>query len=60
MNAFYDSAMVEKAATILRFYYNYMLLESADTGKRKADRKTPAMKMGVAKGMVNVRDLLSF
>ena len=60
VNAFYDPLMIEKVATIFRFYYNYMLLESADGGKRKADRQTPAMKIGTARGLVYVRDVLSF
>ena len=60
VNAFYDPSMIEKVATILRFYYNYMLPESAESGKPKAERQTPAMKIGVAKGKVYVRDVLSF
>ncbi len=60
VNAFYNPEMIEKAATILRFYYNYMLPEAADSGKPKAERRTPAMKIGVAKGLVYARDLLAF
>ncbi|WP_276717026.1 hypothetical protein [Pseudooceanicola nitratireducens] len=60
VNAFYDPEMVDKAATILRFYYNFMLPESADGGKPKSQRQTPAMKIGLAKGRVYVRDVLSF
>ena len=60
VNAFYDPRMIEKVATIFRFYYNYMLLESAEGGKPKAERQTPAMKIGTAKGLVYIRDVLSF
>lgn len=60
VNAFYDPRMIEKVATIFRFYYNFMLLESAESGKPKAERQTPAMKLGIAKGLVYVRDVLSF
>ena len=60
VNAFYDPSMIDKVATILRFYYNYMLPESAESGKPKAERQTPAMKIGVAKGKVYMRDVLSF
>ncbi|NVO24992.1 hypothetical protein [Donghicola mangrovi] len=50
--AYYRPDLVPKVAMILRFYYNYML----------ADRRgqTPAMKLGLAKGKVYVRDLLAF
>ena len=50
--SFYNPEMVPKLATILRFYHNYML----PRGKEKA---TPAMKLGVAKGVVYERDLFS-
>ncbi|WP_404382694.1 hypothetical protein [Caenispirillum salinarum] len=48
----YDPAMVEKIATIVRFYYNYM-----ETGN---DGKTPAMRLGLAKGRIYHRDLVRF
>ena len=35
-------------------------LETEDSGKKKADRQTPAMKIGTAKGLVYIRDVLSF
>ena len=60
VNAFYDPILIEKVATIFRFYCNYMLPEAAESGKPKAERQTPAMKIGVAKGKVYVRDVLSF
>ncbi|WP_417277509.1 hypothetical protein [Celeribacter sp.] len=49
--AFYDPNMVVKIINILRFYYNYMV-----TG---ADGKSPAMRLGLAKGLVYERDLFS-
>jgi hypothetical protein len=60
VNAFYDPAMIDKVATILRFYYNCMLPESAESCTPKAERQTPAMKIDVAKGKVYMRDVLSF
>ena len=60
VNAFYDPSMIDKVATILRFYYIYMLPGSAETGKPKAERRTPTMKTGVARGKIYVRDVLSF
>jgi hypothetical protein len=60
INAFYDPEMIGKASTILRFYYNFMLLESEDSGLPRNERRTPAMKLGIAKGRVYTRDLLRF
>jgi hypothetical protein len=51
--SFYNPEMVPKLATILRFYHNYML-------PRGKEKMTPAMKLGVAKGVVYERDLFSF
>ncbi len=51
--SFYNPEMVPKLATILRFYHNYML----PRGKEKA---TPAMKLGLARGIVYERDLFGF
>ena len=59
VNAFYDPLMIEKVATILRIYYNDMLLGAAESGKPKAERQAPAMKIDGAKGKVYVRDVLS-
>lgn len=47
--SFYNPEMVPKLATILRFYHNYMLPGD--------DKKTPAMRLGLAKGLVYERDL---
>jgi hypothetical protein len=52
--------MINKAATILGFYHNFMLVESEDKGIPKAERRTPAMKIGLTKGKVYMRDLLRF
>lgn len=59
-NAFYDPVMINRLSTILRFYHNFMLLESEDTGIPKGERQTPAMKIGIARGRVYMRDLLRF
>lgn len=59
-NAFYRPEMINKAATILGFYHNFMLVESEDKGIPKAERRTPAMKIGLTKGKVYMRDLLRF
>lgn len=48
----YDPAMVQKLATLNRFYLNYV-----EIGK---DGKTPAMRLGLAKGRIYHRDLLRF
>ena len=49
---FYDPAMVPKLVTILRFYHNWML-----AGR---DGMTPAMRIGLAKGLIYPRDLFAF
>lgn len=49
---FYDPDMVPKMVTILRFYHNWML--------RGRDGATPAMRIGLAKGLIYPRDLFSF
>ncbi|SFE07052.1 hypothetical protein [Roseivivax sediminis] len=45
--------MVPRVANILRFYHNYMLPASDRSGA------TPAMKIGLARGLVYRRDLLA-
>jgi len=52
--SYYNPEMVPKMAAILRFYYNYMLVP------KEGDNQTPAMRLGLAKGKVYVRDLLSY
>ena len=47
--AFYRPEMVLKLANILRFYHNYMLPDKQG--------RTPAMKIGLARGRVYPRDL---
>ena len=49
---FYDPDMVPKLVTILRFYHNWML-----SGQ---DGATPAMRVGLAKGLIYPRDLFAF
>lgn len=49
---FYDPDMVPKLVTILRFYHNWML--------RCQDGASPAMRIGLAKGLIYPRDLFSF
>lgn len=48
---FYDPEMVPKMIGILRFYHNWML--------RGRDGQTPAMRVGLAKGLIYPRDLFS-
>lgn len=50
--AFYDPEMVVKMLNILRFYQNYML--------KGPDNQTPAMRIGLAKGVVRADDLFSY
>ncbi len=38
VSAFYDLLMIEKVATIFRFYYNYILPESAESRKPSVRR----------------------
>jgi len=48
---YYDPEMVPKMLTILRFYHNWML-----PGR---DGATPAMRIGLAKGLIYPRDLFA-
>ncbi|TDL86069.1 hypothetical protein [Meridianimarinicoccus aquatilis] len=52
--SFYNPEMVPKMVAILRFYYNYMLVPV------DGDGQNPAMRLGLAKGKIYVRDLLSY
>ncbi|MBT2131007.1 hypothetical protein [Aliiroseovarius lamellibrachiae] len=52
--SYYNPEMVPKMVAILRFYYNYMLVP------RDGDGKTPAMRLGLTKGKIYVRDVLSY
>lgn len=52
--SYYNPEMVPKMAAILRFYYNYMLAFPEN------DHQTPAMRLGLAKGKVYARDLISY
>jgi hypothetical protein len=47
--AYYDPTQIEKLGQIFRFYYNFML--------RGEDKKTPAMRLGLARGQVYMRDV---
>lgn len=47
--AYYDPTQIEKLGQIFRFYYNFML--------RGEDQKTPAMRLGLARGQVYMRDV---
>jgi hypothetical protein len=38
---------------MMRVYYNYSL-------KSKIDKKTPAMRLGLARGPISVEDILNF
>ncbi|NTG25504.1 IS1 family transposase [Agrobacterium rhizogenes] len=49
---FYSPEMVEKCLTIFRTYFNFIA-----TGK---DKKTPAMRLGLAKGPVRYEDIIYF
>lgn len=52
--SYYNPEMVPKMAAILRFYYNYML------ALPERDHQTPAMRLGLAKGKIYPRDLISY
>lgn len=47
--AYYDPTQIEKLGQIFRFYYNFML--------RGEDQKTPAMRLGLARGQIYMRDV---
>ena len=49
-NSAYNPEMIVKILEIFRVYYNYVL-----KGK---DKKTPAMRLGLAKGVIRVEDIL--
>lgn len=48
----YDPARVQKLLDIYRCHYNFV-----QVGK---GRKTPAMRLGLAKGPIRVKDILAF
>ena len=48
----YDPARVQKLLDIYRCYYNFV--------KKGRDRKTPAMRLGLAKGPIRIEDILYF
>ena len=50
---YYNPVMVMKLVDILRFAHNY-------TDLMVKEHKSPAMKLGIAKGFVYDRDLFSF
>jgi hypothetical protein len=49
----YNPALVQKLLDMMRVYYNYSL-------KSKIDKKTPAMRLGLARGPISVEDILNF
>lgn len=49
----YDPALVQKLLDIFRVYYNFHL-------KSKGDKKTPAMRLGLAKGPITVDEIVNF
>ncbi|WP_147094954.1 hypothetical protein [Roseovarius sp. TE539] len=53
--SFYNPETAPKVANILRFYHNYMLPRG-----KGVDAQTPAMRLGLAKGVVYERDLFQF
>ena len=58
--AFYDPQMIVRLATNLRFFHNFMLREAPRKGLKPGERRTPAIKIGLAKGAVYPTDLISF
>ena len=51
-NSAYNPEMIVKVLDIFRVYYNYVLVGS--------DKKTPAMRLGLAKGVIRIEDILYF
>jgi hypothetical protein len=66
----YDPGIVVKLLDIYRVYYNYVKATEGRTrpkgapkrkpGEAKKARKTPAMRIGLAKGPISVEDILYF
>jgi hypothetical protein len=57
---YYKPEMVTLMTEILRFYHNWMLPEDAAELPSGQRPQTPAMKLGLAKGLIYPRDLLGF
>jgi len=49
----YDPGLVQKMLDMLRVYHNYHL-------KSKKDKKTPAMRLGLAKGPISIDDIVNY
>lgn len=49
----YDPLLVQKLLDIFRVYYNFHL-------KSKKDKKTPAMRLGLARGPISVDEIVNF
>jgi transposase-like protein len=56
----YDPAILKKALEIFRVYHNFIDLPSHKKGVPKSDRKTPAMRLGLADAPLDFRDVLYF
>jgi hypothetical protein len=54
----YKSEQIAKMLTILRVCHNYIWLP--ETVKKGEEKKTPAMKLGLAKGPLSYKDLVYF
>ena len=59
----YNPTIVQKLLDIFRVHYNYCKTEEkarVGSGGMRLPKRTPAMKLGLAKGVVRIEDILYF
>lgn len=56
----YDPAVLKKVLEIFRVHHNFIDLPSHKKGVPKSERKTPAMRLGLADAPLDFRDVLYF
>ena len=56
----YDPAVLKKLLEIFRVHHDFVDLPSHKKGVPKSDRKTPAMRLGLAEAPLDYRDILYF
>lgn len=58
----YNPAIIPKLLDIYRVYHNYVMLEEprTDATGARLPRRTPAMRLGLAKGPIPIEDILYF
>jgi transposase-like protein len=56
----YDPSVLKKLLEIFRVYHNFVDLPAYQKGVKKKDRKTPAMRLGLASVPITFQDILYF